>query len=97
RDKHRQELAAIMNEFSRRLSRAELYHRSQARHIPAGPVLGINELADDPQLSARKFFGVRDSDKGPVRVARLPWTVNGVRGGQACASSGNAARWPGAR
>ena len=82
RDKHREELAAILNEFSRQLTRSELYHRSQARHIPAGPVLGMAELASDRQMVAREFFGTRDVDGVPITVPRLPWTVDGIRGGQ---------------
>ncbi|SIM72602.1 CoA transferase [Micromonospora cremea] len=82
RDKHRTEFAAIMNDFSRRLPRKELYHLSQARHIPAGSVLGMDELADDPQMKAREFFGTRIADGVPVTVPRLPWTVDGIREGQ---------------
>lgn len=82
RDEHRAELAAILNEFSRRRRRDELYHLSQARHIPAGPVLGIAELTDDPQLKAREFFETADAGGAPVTLARLPWTVDGVRGGR---------------
>jgi crotonobetainyl-CoA:carnitine CoA-transferase CaiB-like acyl-CoA transferase len=82
RDRHREEFAAVMNEFSRRLTRDELYHRAQRRHIPAGPVLGVHELAGDPQLTACAFLTTRDADGVPVTVPGLPWTVDGVRGGR---------------
>jgi crotonobetainyl-CoA:carnitine CoA-transferase CaiB-like acyl-CoA transferase len=82
RDAHRTTFTGIMQEFSRRLTRDELYHRSQRRHIPAGPVLGLNDLAGDPQLRARAFFAEVNDGGVPVTVAGLPWTVDGVRGGR---------------
>ncbi|HEY8471829.1 MAG TPA: CoA transferase [Natronosporangium sp.] len=92
RDRHRAEFAAIVNEFSRRHRRAELYHRSQARHIPAGSVLGMAELVGEPQLTAREFFETRQVDGVPVTVPKLPWTVDGIRGRPA--STGPAAPAP---
>jgi crotonobetainyl-CoA:carnitine CoA-transferase CaiB-like acyl-CoA transferase len=75
RDRHRADLVAILEAYSRHLTRDELYHRAQALHIPAGSVLTLDELRHDPQLTARDFLRTEDGVTYPL----APWTVDGIR------------------
>lgn len=80
RDLHRAEFVALLEEFSRSLTREELYHHSQALGIPAGPVLSITELPADRQLAAREFLLTESHPRlGQILHPRAPWTVNGRR------------------
>lgn len=80
RDEHRAELFEILAAFTSKLSRDELYHRSQALRIPAGSVLRLDELADDPQLRARSYFRKAVLEDGrTVQLPTVPWTIDGRR------------------
>jgi crotonobetainyl-CoA:carnitine CoA-transferase CaiB-like acyl-CoA transferase len=83
RDRNREDLVSIMNEWSGRLTRDEVYERSQALHIPAGSVLDLDELAESPQVRARRFITRQDVQAlRTVSYPVAPWTVDGVRGGR---------------
>lgn len=75
RDQYRDDLVAILSQFSRQVTRRDVYHASQALHIPAGPVLAVDELAADPQLRSRQAFAARPSPVGDIQLPRLPWTI----------------------
>jgi crotonobetainyl-CoA:carnitine CoA-transferase CaiB-like acyl-CoA transferase len=83
RDRNREDLVSIMNEWSERLTRDEVYQRGQALHIPAGSVLDLDELAESPQVRARQSITREDvQGLGTVSYPVAPWTVDGVRGGR---------------
>lgn len=83
RDRNRVELGSIMNEWSGRLTRDEVYQRSQALHIPAGSVLDLDELVKSQQVQARDFITTEHvQGLGTVSYPVAPWTVDGVRGGR---------------
>ena len=80
RDRNRARLTEIMNAWAASRSRAEIYRHSQALHIPAGSVLNLDELAEDPQVKAREFLATEHvPGLGPVSYPIAPWTINGAR------------------
>lgn len=80
RDRHRDELVEIIDRYSRGVTKNELYHAAQAVKIPAGAVLTLSELPDDPQLAARSALRYGITENGRRYTSpRAPWTVDGRR------------------
>ena len=74
-----------MEEWLANLSTAEALDRLAAARIPAGPVLNLGEVLDDPQVKARNLLEYVDfpGAKKPVPLAntavRLSQTPGGIR------------------
>lgn len=49
------EVDALVTAWTQRLPKAELWHRLEEAHVPAGPVAEIPELLADPQLHMREM------------------------------------------
>lgn len=80
RDRHRAALIEVMQAYATRVTRDELYRQAQALGIPAGSVLTLPELRDDPQLTARGALRTQTAPGlGEVTFPIAPWTVDGVR------------------
>jgi crotonobetainyl-CoA:carnitine CoA-transferase CaiB-like acyl-CoA transferase len=73
---HQQELARIVNETTRSQSKTDLYHRAQARGIPAGHVATMTDLLDSAQYRSREAFQQIEIDGiGVGRIPDAPWQV----------------------
>jgi crotonobetainyl-CoA:carnitine CoA-transferase CaiB-like acyl-CoA transferase len=80
RYRNQDELDAIVEEWTRRLTPQAVTEALQAAGIPAAPVLGVPALFDDPHLRARGFWetvshpdaGTWDMDGVPWRMSRSP-------------------------
>ena len=51
----------------------ELFHEAQARHTPYGWVLPIEDVADNPQLEARKWWVPYETEGGGVKGPGAPY------------------------
>src|SRR5262249_42733465 len=70
---HRDELDALLAEWTRRHTPYDVMHLLQAAGVAAGPVLGIVGLMDDPHLGTRGFVVEMDHPEVGLRtVAGLP-------------------------
>jgi len=70
--------------WTRDRTREEIVRGAQRLRIPVGPVLGMDELARDPQLRARAFFVAGETG---LTVPRLPLFWNGAPLGRAGAAA----------
>jgi crotonobetainyl-CoA:carnitine CoA-transferase CaiB-like acyl-CoA transferase len=48
----------------------------QERRIPATPVLGFNELLEDAQMAARRFFHAESTSEGSIIVPGMPYKMH---------------------
>ncbi|MGY2032587.1 CoA transferase [Nocardia gipuzkoensis] len=64
RAQHQAELAAVIEETTRTLSKMDLYHRALVRGIPAGHVATMTDLLTSPQARPRRRF---NDDEYPSR------------------------------
>lgn len=62
--------------------KGELFDALAAQHVTAGPVLDMHDLEENPQLSARAYFGAPDEAEGaapqpgpPARYGRTQWRL----------------------
>ncbi|MBI2847118.1 MAG: CoA transferase [Chloroflexi bacterium] len=53
---HGGDLEKIMTPWFKSQPKEEVFHGAQTRRIPIGPVLGVDELLNNEQFAARKFF-----------------------------------------
>jgi crotonobetainyl-CoA:carnitine CoA-transferase CaiB-like acyl-CoA transferase len=66
-------LVAELEPLFRRRTTAEWLARLEAARVPAGPVLTVAEMHDDPQVRARRMvLDVEHRDQGPVRTLGHP-------------------------
>jgi CoA:oxalate CoA-transferase len=65
---HRDALIGRIEELTSRLGADELVERLTASGIPASAVRPVNDLADDPQLSALGLWGVTDEGHALPRI-----------------------------
>lgn len=76
RAQHQAELAAVIEETTRTLSKTDLYHRAQARGIPAGHVATMSDLLTSPQARSRNFFqSVEIDGVGTGEIPDAPWQI----------------------
>jgi crotonobetainyl-CoA:carnitine CoA-transferase CaiB-like acyl-CoA transferase len=83
RRQHADALDALLGEWLRGHTRAELYRMLVARGIPCFPVNAIDEVVHSPQYRARAFFVVQDhpvagavTQPGPaIRFSATPWRL----------------------
>jgi benzylsuccinate CoA-transferase BbsF subunit len=70
----RAELDAVVERWTRERSPEEAFHWLQTHGVPAAPAATFADLADDPHLAARHFFGVdHHPEAGPRQMTGLPW------------------------
>jgi crotonobetainyl-CoA:carnitine CoA-transferase CaiB-like acyl-CoA transferase len=81
---YRELLDVFIGDLMSQLAVDEAYHEGQRRHIAVTPVQSASDIAADPHLRARKFFGAIEIEKGrrlpaagaPYRLGRTPWKSN---------------------
>jgi len=77
------ELAALLEEKTRRWSEDDLLLALQAEGIPAGPIYNIAQMLDDPQTRERGMvaethhpvFGTLRTIGNPVKLSDTPWQL----------------------
>ncbi|MFN8532399.1 MAG: CoA transferase [Dehalococcoidia bacterium] len=75
----RDEIDAIVEAWTRTRSADEGFHWLQAHGVPAAPAATFAELAEDPHLAERGFFGIDDHpEAGPRQLPGLPWRFASV-------------------
>ena len=71
--KNRLALAGVLEEIFARRTTADWLARLEAAGVPAGPVLNVSEMHEDPQTIAREMVvEVEHPTAGPVRSIGLP-------------------------
>jgi len=69
---HRQEIDAIVAEFTSRFSQAELTELLDRHEVPAGPIYSIHEIFDDPHYRAREtLISLEHERLGALRVPNV--------------------------
>jgi crotonobetainyl-CoA:carnitine CoA-transferase CaiB-like acyl-CoA transferase len=77
---HREEIKSLLEGWTRRHPKRDVYHRAQAQGIPVGLVADMADLLDSPQYRERAFFAeVSHPATGPMPYAGLPARLNGER------------------
>ncbi|WP_027231935.1 CaiB/BaiF CoA-transferase family protein [Phyllobacterium sp. UNC302MFCol5.2] len=70
---HRAELTALIRAETAKRSRAELLEACAGNAVPAGPINGIGEMFDDPQIIARQLrLDLEDSHGSTIPSVRTP-------------------------
>ena len=80
------ELARLLEERTRQHSSEELLAALAEAGIPAGPILDIGEMLDDPQAKARNMvietdhpvFGALRTIGNPVKLSATPWELRSL-------------------
>ena len=80
RKEHAEELNELLEQWTAKHTPDEVMNLLQQAGIPAGIVEDANDLANDPQLTARNFFiqtehpvlGKTVSDNTPIKLSRTP-------------------------
>ena len=68
-----EETDAVIEAWTRQLSRDEVMDLARAFHFPAAPVRGIDEVVNDPHLHARgMLFNVEHPDMGTIALPSSP-------------------------
>ncbi len=81
RMQHLPELVEALNAHFRTRSTAEWLERLEAGGLPAGPVLDINQMHQDPQAIARGMIVETEHPKaGPTKAIGLPIAFSGTPG-----------------
>jgi crotonobetainyl-CoA:carnitine CoA-transferase CaiB-like acyl-CoA transferase len=72
------EIAAVVEEHLRAMTRADIHQRSLELRLPLGPVLSLTDLFDNPHVMARDFLRMVSVDGAPAAsMPRLPVLWNG--------------------
>ena len=70
---HRQELDALIGEWTSQQDSHQLMGKLQQRGVPAGAVLDGRDMLENPHLGQRGFFvNIDEPDVGPIRYAGQP-------------------------
>jgi crotonobetainyl-CoA:carnitine CoA-transferase CaiB-like acyl-CoA transferase len=76
RSQHEHEYTRIVTEATCDQGKRDLYHRAQAREIPAGYVATMSDLLESPQYRARDFFQtIAIEGIGIGSIPDAPWQV----------------------
>ena len=68
-----EEIDAIVGAWSKRFTRRDLTDLLTEGGVPCGPVMNLDEVADDPHLKKRQMIVELDHPvKGPVKVIGCP-------------------------
>ncbi|MWA04851.1 hypothetical protein F8568_031670 [Actinomadura sp. LD22] len=74
RQENRDELVAVLTEFTLRHNKVDLYHLTQAHRMTTGYVASISDLFADRQYLSRGFFDdVETPGFGPAKLPGAPW------------------------
>jgi crotonobetainyl-CoA:carnitine CoA-transferase CaiB-like acyl-CoA transferase len=82
---HHEVIAGVMNAWLADRTTAEALAELEAARVPAGPVLGLDQVLDDPQVKARELLRNVDYPGAPKSVplanpaVRLSATPGGIR------------------
>jgi CoA:oxalate CoA-transferase len=77
----RDQVAAIIQEWTGKRSRAEVVSILSSGGVPAAPVNNVVEMVDDPQVRAREMFVERDHPKyGRVKTTGTPLKLSETPG-----------------
>ncbi|MCS6800617.1 MAG: CoA transferase [Chloroflexota bacterium] len=75
----RADLDRIVERWTRQRSPEEAFHWLQTHGVPAAPAATCADLASDPHLHARAFFGIdHHPETGPRQMAGLPWVFGSL-------------------
>jgi CoA:oxalate CoA-transferase len=73
RAQHMEEIDALVSAWSQQFTRSELTAVLNEAGVPCGPVLTLDEVADDPHLKQRQMIVDLDHPvKGPIKVIGCP-------------------------
>lgn len=73
RIEHVEEVDALLASWCRERTKTEVMETLQRARVPAGAVLGIQELMDDPHLRAHGMFAtIEHPGRGPVTIPGFP-------------------------
>jgi crotonobetainyl-CoA:carnitine CoA-transferase CaiB-like acyl-CoA transferase len=77
RVRHHDQLDRVIEKWTRGRSHRRAMTELQAAGVPAGAVLTVAELADDPHLRERRFF-LPDPADGLLRYPGVPFRLSGI-------------------
>ncbi|MBC8337845.1 MAG: CoA transferase [Rhodospirillales bacterium] len=81
---HLKELEAVLGEIFLKHSTEDWLGRLEAAGVPAGPVLNVNQMHEDPHVLARDMIVETDHSRlGPVKTIGLPVKFSKTPGGVA--------------
>jgi crotonobetainyl-CoA:carnitine CoA-transferase CaiB-like acyl-CoA transferase len=83
RAQHIDAIEALVLDWLSTVTRNEAFERAQAQHVPCFPVHLVNEVAENEQYKARRFFIDNDHPTAkevrmpgaPCRFSRTPWRI----------------------
>jgi len=76
---HRGQLVSRIAAALRKLPGSEILQKLEAAGVPCAPVLEVQELLDDPQVTARGiFFDMDYPGAGKVKLANMPARPSGI-------------------
>ncbi len=78
RVRNRRELEPLIEEILARRSSSDIEQKLAAADIPYGHVNTVAELAEHPQLAARRRWIEIEGERGPVRALAQPFNMSGV-------------------
>ncbi|HLZ00483.1 MAG TPA: CoA transferase [Candidatus Angelobacter sp.] len=83
RAEHRDEITAVMNAWLETRTTAEALAELERVRVPAGPVLELQQVLEDPQVKARELLRYVDYPGAakPVPLADTPVRLSGTPGG----------------
>jgi crotonobetainyl-CoA:carnitine CoA-transferase CaiB-like acyl-CoA transferase len=83
RANYRDDITAAMNAWLEKRTTAEAIAELERVRVPAGPVLGLQQVLDDPQVKARELLRYVDYPGAakPVPLADTPVRLSGTPGG----------------
>jgi crotonobetainyl-CoA:carnitine CoA-transferase CaiB-like acyl-CoA transferase len=76
---HQQELAHVIEQITSRLPTAEIVERLGKHNVVAAPILGVDEIADHPQVQALGMDGQVSFDGIDLPVMASPVRIDGER------------------
>jgi crotonobetainyl-CoA:carnitine CoA-transferase CaiB-like acyl-CoA transferase len=81
RRQRRDEIAAIIQQWTLQHTRAEVVQRFSSAGVPAAPVNNVAEMVTDPQVQARAMFVELDhATYGPVKITGTPFKLSETPG-----------------
>ena len=83
RSRNSEEFDALFIEWLMQHTKREVFELCQAHKVMCAPVLSFQELMEDPQLNARRFFSRTEHPRvgelpelgAPVKMSETPWRV----------------------
>jgi crotonobetainyl-CoA:carnitine CoA-transferase CaiB-like acyl-CoA transferase len=75
---HAEELKEIIEPIFMSMSAEELVKRCHDYHCPAGPVLGVLDVLDEPQLASRDYWASSEKVGGGAKMPERPFHLPGA-------------------